>query len=166
MACGIGLDISEKKQLEKEVLEVQKMEALGTLAGGVAHDLNNVLGGIMGYTEIIKSHLEDGETPNMKHVDVVLDSCRRGAGIVQQILMFSRRTGEKKIPLQLYSVVRDAVKLITHTILKSIEVKQDMARDKTTILADPNQLHQVAMNICTNAWHAMRESGGVASPAV
>ena len=160
-ACGIGIDLTEKKRLEKEVQEAQKMEAIGTLASGVAHDLNNILGGIIGYAEIIKFTIEDNEMPHKDHVDVVLDCCDRASGIVKQILMFSRKTEEKKISLEMRSVVRDALALIRQTVPKSIEIREYLPREKSTVLADINQVHQVIINICTNAWHSMRETGGV-----
>ena len=159
--CIIGIDISERKTLEQEVQQAQKMEALGVLAGGVAHDLNNVLAGIIGYTDIIRSKVELGETPPLEHVDVVLNSSMRATGIVRQILMFARRGEEKRMPVALRSVVRDAVELIRHTIPKSIDIKANLSGEKYMVVADANHVHQVVMNICTNAWHAMRETGGM-----
>lgn len=161
--CGIATDLTEKRQLEKEVREAQKMEALGTLAGGVAHDLNNVLAGIVGYADIALSEIDSGELPKREYIDTILNSCDRATGIVRQILLFSRRAEPQKLPLQLRSIVRDVVKLVRHTVPKSIEVKENISRDENHILADVNQVHQVMMNTCTNAWHAMRDTGGVLS---
>jgi len=160
LICAIATDLTEKRHLEKEVQEVQKMEALGALAGGVAHDLNNVLAGISGYADIVRDTVTHGEMPSVQHLDTILTSCVRAAGIVKQILMFSRRSETKKIPIQLRSVVRDAVKLIRHTIPKSIEAIEDLPRDDQVVNADVNQIHQIVMNLCTNAWHAMRDKGG------
>lgn len=159
--CGIGIDISERKTLEQEVQQAQKMEALGVLAGGVAHDLNNVLAGIIGYTDVIRSKVERGEIPPLKHVDIILNSSMRATGIVRQILLFARRGEEQKMPVELRSVVRDAVALLRHTIPKSIDIKENLPRGKFIVNADTNHVHQVVMNICTNAWHAMRETGGM-----
>ena len=160
MACGIGIDLSEKRHLEKEVMEAQKKEALGTLAGGVAHDLNNVLAGIIGYAEIAKMSIKDGVIPKPDYIETILLSCQRGAALVRQILLFARRAEEKQIQFQIYPIVRDAVNLIRYTVSKSIEIRECILPDNTAILGNPNQLHQVIMNVCANGIHAMRERGG------
>ncbi len=161
--CGIGLDISEKRRLEQEVRQAQKMEALGTIAGGIAHDLNNVLAGLMGFSDIIKEDLKENRIPKIDYVDNIISSGERAVGIVRQILMFSRRAESKKLPIRLTSVTRDVLKLIERTIPKSITINQDLDSNGFTVMADINQIHQVIMNLCTNAWHAMRSEGGTLS---
>lgn len=161
--CGMGIDISEKRNLENEVRQAQKMEALGTIAGGIAHDLNNVIGAIIGFSEFIQEDVQEGNVPKLNYVTNVINASERAAGIVKQILMFSRKTETKKLPIQVRSVTRDALKLIKRTIPKSITVNEDLEDSDLTVLADVNQIHQVIMNICTNGWHAMRDAGGVLS---
>ena len=141
-------------------MEAQKKEALGTLAGGVAHDLNNVLAGIIGYAEIAKMSIKDGVIPKPDYIETILLSCQRGAALVRQILLFARRAEEKQIQFQIYPIVRDAVNLIRYTVSKSIEIRECILPDNTAILGNPNQLHQVIMNVCANGIHAMRERGG------
>lgn len=161
--CGLGIDITEKKRLEQEVLQAQKMEALGTIAGGIAHDLNNVLGGLIGFSDIIREDVEDHQLPRIEYIDNIINAGERAVGIVRQILMFSRKTDIKKLPVKLKSVTRDVIKLIERTIPKSITIEQDLVDNGYTILADMNQMHQVLMNLCTNAWHSMRKKGGILS---
>jgi two-component system cell cycle sensor histidine kinase/response regulator CckA len=158
--CGIGIDISDKRMLEKEVQQSQKMEVLGSLAGGIAHDLNNVLGALIGFSDLIKEDILDNKIPEIDYVDNIITASERAVGIVRQILMFSRREETKRVPTQLKSVVREVIKLMERTIPKSIIIKQDLNTEPLTVLADLNQVHQVIMNLCTNAVHAMRDTGG------
>jgi two-component system cell cycle sensor histidine kinase/response regulator CckA len=161
--CGIGIDISDKRQLEAEVRQSQKMEALGTIASGIAHDLNNVIAGLMGFSEIVKDDLEAGTMPDIDHVDNIINASERASGIVRQILIFSRKSSIDKTPIRLRALVNDVISLIERTIPKSIEIKKNVSDDGLSILADLNQIHQVIMNLCTNAWHSMRDTGGAIS---
>lgn len=160
---GVSIDISDKKELEKEVIQAQKMEALGSIAGGIAHDLNNVLGAVLGYSEFVREDINNNKMPNPSHIENSINAVERAVGIVRQILSFSRKTNIKKVPVELKSITRDALNLIERTIPKSIEVKQDIQKENVSILADANNIHQVVMNLCTNAWHSMRETGGTLS---
>ncbi|MGO9532720.1 MAG: PAS domain S-box protein [Syntrophobacteraceae bacterium] len=159
-------DISERKQAETERAQIeaqlrqaQKMEALGTLAGGIAHDFNNILGIIMGFTELAK--LDSGEeSPVRENFDEVLKAANRAKELVKQILAFSRKTEQQKIPMQLGLIVKEALLILRPSLPSTIEIKMEV-HSKAPVLADPTQIHQVLMNLCTNAAHAMQDQGGV-----
>ncbi len=165
---GIIIDITdrklaeeEKRNLEKQLVQAQKMEAIGTLAGGIAHDFNNILMSIIGYSEIMDL-LEVPEDNHIKpHLKEVLKAANRAKALVQQILTFSRQTEYEKKPLQLSSIVKEALKFLRASLPSTVAIQQNIESGTGTVLADPTQLHQVIMNLCTNAGHAMREQGGV-----
>ena len=161
---GIFEDITERKQAEEERVRVeaqlrqaQKMEALGTLAGGVAHDFNNILGIIMGFTELAKWELGK-KNPVAGKLDEVLNAADRAKELVKQILAFSRRTEQQKIPMQLGMIVKEALKILRPSLPSTIEIRTEVL-SKAAVLADSTQLHQVLMNLCTNAAQAMQEGG-------
>ena len=151
-------DISGHKELEREMRQAQKMEAIGTLAGGIAHDFNNILSCIFGYSELA---LQDRSiSPQLReNLEAVFDSARRAKDLVQQILTMSRRTEQEVKPLQMSIIVKEALKLLRASLPSTIAIEQDIAATDS-ILADPTQIHQIVMNLCTNAFHAMREKGG------
>jgi PAS domain S-box-containing protein len=162
---GSTRDISERKraeatrqQLEAQLFQAQKMEAIGTLAGGIAHDFNNILWAIMGFSELTLSSLPEGskERWNMQQV---LQASERARDLVNQILAFSRKADQEKKPLQIALIVKEALKLLRATIPTTIEIKQTISAPEALVLADPTQLHQIIMNLCTNAAQAMREKG-------
>ena len=140
------------------------MEAIGTLAGGIAHDFNNILAAIVGYTEIARFRIAQND-PVRGNLDQVLSACHRAADLVKQILTFSRRTEQVRHPIRIVSVVEEALKLLRPSLPTTIEIRQDIAMspDRGVIFADPTEIHQVFMNLCTNAGHAMRARGGVLS---
>jgi PAS domain S-box-containing protein len=163
---GIGMDITAQRQaeevrarLETQLHQSQKMEALGSLAGGVAHEFNNMLGTIIGYTELAKMDLGEQHfvIPNL---DQVLKASQRAKEIIQQILTFSRRQELKRELINLHSVVQETVKLIRPTIPASIQILNDVGSDCPPIFGNTTQLHQALTNLCTNAWHAMKEEDG------
>lgn len=163
---AVGRDITERKLLEDQRIQVeaqlrqaQKMEALGTLAGGISHDFNNILGIIMGYTEIISSDLGE-EHPLQEEIQQVLRAAGRAKDLVQQILAFSRQGDQDKKPVQVGLIVKEALKMLRASLPSTIEIRQNVST-KSVVLADPTQIHQVLMNLCTNAAHAMRERGGL-----
>ncbi len=162
---GIFEDITEHKQAESErarveaqLRQAQKMEALGTLAGGIAHDFNNILGIIMGFTEMVRWELGE-KTPVLDKLDEVLKAANRAKELVKQILAFSRRTEQQKMTLQLGMVIKEALRILRPSLPSTIEIKTKVS-SKAAVLADPTQMHQVLMNLCTNAAHAMQAQGG------
>jgi len=158
--CAFVRDISDRKEIELRLQQAQKMEAIGTLAGGIAHDFNNILGIILGYADLAK----DDAAPDSKFsqdLDRVLQAGERAKGLVQQILAFSRQTKVEKVPLSPQPLISEAVKMLRSSIPTTIDIQTDICQDCGAIDADPTQLHQILMNLCTNAYHAMEETGGV-----
>ncbi len=158
---GIARDITEELILNERLRQSQKMEAIGTLAGGIAHDFNNILSGIFGYSQLVKMNIDDPEKTN-KNIDQVIKGAQKATDLVKQILTFSRKSEHKMLPLKIFTEVKEAIKLLRSSIPTTIEIKENIA-SRATILADLTQIHQVVMNLCTNAYHAMREKGGVLS---
>ncbi len=156
---GIDRDISERKTLEERLRQAQKMEAIGTLAGGIAHDFNNILTGIFGYAELAKLKMVgDGEVT--KDLDQILQGARRAKDLVSQILTFSRQSKQEKKVVQLSVIVKEALKLLRPSIPSTIKIEQEIS-SSAMVCADITQIHQMIMNLCTNAYHAMEERGGV-----
>ena len=161
---SIHRDITHEMKLERELRQAQKMEAIGTLAGGIAHDFNNILMAIVGYTQL--AHTRVSETnPIRRFLEEVLKASSRAATLVQQILTFSRQTEQELKPVQVGPIIDEALKLLRSSLPSTIEIRQTtkVPPDGGTILADPTQIHQVLMNLCTNAAHAMRTKGGLLS---
>ncbi len=153
-------DITEKRKLENQLRQAQKMEAIGTLAGGIAHDFNNILAAIMGYTEIAMSELDQN---NQIHhfLDQVLQSSYRAKDLIKQILAFSRQTEQEFKPLKVVPIVKESAKLLRASIPTTIDINVSIKTREDTILGDPTQIHQVMMNLCTNAAQAMKDRGGL-----
>ena len=151
---------NEQKKLEKQLQQAQKMESLGTLAGGIAHDFNNILGAILGYAEMVESDLPPN-SPIREMQHGVITAGLRAKELVQQILLFSRQAEHEAQPVQPHLIVKEALKLLRSTIPVTIKIHQYIDAYCGTIYADPTQIHQIVMNLCTNAYHAMRQSGGV-----
>lgn len=159
-------DVSERKKAEKERLkmevhlrETQKMESLGTLAGGIAHDFNNILGAIVGYAELTHIQCQEGSKLE-RYVSQISKAGNRAAELVKQILWFSRQGLEEKRPLEMSQVVKEALKLIEVTLPASIEIIKKISPDLPPVLGNEIQIHQIVMNLCTNAYHAMKTSSG------
>ena len=153
-------DLTETRNLERQLRQAQKMEAIGTLAGGIAHDFNNILAAIIGFSELAMLGIP-AESPVHADLEQVLRASLRAKELVKQILTFSRRTEQNVQPLRLQSIVKEALKLLRASIPTTIELRQQIAEEVGMVLADPTQIHQVVMNLCTNAYQAMREKGGV-----
>ncbi len=149
----------EKTKLEDQLQHSLKMEALGTLAGGIAHDFNNILSAILGYAELAKFEVP-GSSSSHECIDEILKAGNRARDLVRQIFAFSRKSHKEFIPLSIYPLVNEAIKLLRASIPTTIQIKQDLSPRCGNILADPAQIHQVVMNICTNAAQAMEEKGG------
>jgi len=159
---GVTRDITERKHLEAQLQQAQKMEAIGTLAGGIAHDFNNILGGIIGYTELAQAQISEEQPALARDLSEVLKAGGRARELVQQILAFSRQTDQQFKPVKMNLIVKEALKLLRASLPAMIEITQNIKSD-AVIWGEPTQLHQIIMNLCTNASYAMRESGGVLS---
>jgi signal transduction histidine kinase/ActR/RegA family two-component response regulator len=151
---------AERARLESRLLQAQKMEAIGTLAGGIAHDFNNILAAILGYTELVADSLpERGEA--RANLEQVLQAGERARELVKQILTFSRQSEQERRPVRLAMVVGEVLRLLRSSLPTTIEIRRDLAAADGVVLAEPTQLHQVLMNLCTNAAQAMEPGGGV-----
>ena len=157
---GIVLDVTEEVELEQRLQQAQKMEAVGTLAGGIAHDFNNILTVILGYSELAHDDAPVGS--NMaRELQQVIEAGHRAKELVKQILAFSRQAKVERIPLQLQSLIKEALKMLRSSIPTTIEITDEIDSHCGPVLVDPTQVHQVLMNLCTNAAHAMEKTGGV-----
>nr|NJM01599.1 response regulator [Desulfobacula sp.] len=160
-------DITARKKAEKDragiktrQIHARKMEALGTLAGGIAHDFNNVLSGILGYTALAQR--ASSEDPNVsRYIHQILTAGMRAKDLVGQILAFSHQAMVRKVPVDIGAIVEEVIKLLKVTLPSAIEIRHDIPLNPGTVLADGTQIHQLVMNLCTNACHAMKDKGGV-----
>ena len=154
------IDITEKKKLETQLQQAQKMEAIGTLAGGIAHDFNNILTPIIGYAELCLYNTEKGALQH-HNLSEILAAGNRAKDLVQQILTFSRHTMPEKKPIRISPILKEAIKLLRATLPATIEIQQRIDVELDMVAADATQIHQILMNLCTNASHAMQKNGGV-----
>ena len=152
-------DVTQNVRLERQLVQSQKMEAIGTLAGGIAHDFNNILTSIMNSTELAMEDV-DADSFAGKDLERVLKASERGSRLVKQILTFSRPTQEGFQPTNVADVVSEAVALIKASLPRNIEIRDVISPGLTACLADPTQIHQIVMNLCTNSFHALRGEGG------
>lgn len=152
---------TELRKTEKELRQAQKMEAIGTLAAGIAHDFNNILTSILGFTEMFL-HKTPTESAGREDLEHIYASAQRAAELVRQILSFSRQSDQERKPIHVTTLVEDVWKLLRSSLPATVMIEKDIlvAPDRDTVLADPTQLHQVLMNLSTNAAHAMRSRGG------
>ncbi|MBU0679844.1 MAG: response regulator [Proteobacteria bacterium] len=153
-------DITRQKALETQVRQTQKMEAIGTLAGGIAHDFNNILTAIIGYGQLLAMELPPAGQPQ-EHLEQILQAGNRAKDLVAQILTFSRQSEQEKKPVQVQYVVKEALKLLRSSVPTTIAFKEQIDSECGAVLADPSQIHQIIMNLCTNAYHAMHDKGGI-----
>jgi len=150
---------TERRQTETRLRQAQKLEAIGTLAGGIAHDFNNILSAILGYSELALDDANKGN-PSPMFISRVLDAGNRAHELVQQILTFSRQTETEAKPIQVRPIIKEALKLLRASLPSTIEIRTRI-NSEAIIKADPIQVHQVIMNLCTNAGHAMQHNGGI-----
>ena len=159
-------DITERKQQERtrtmlqaQLNHAQRMEAIGTLAGGIAHDFNNILAAILGYAEMAQEDCLNGSMAK-KDIDQVVKAGKRAKELVKQILEFSRQTESDKIPIQTATIITEAIKMLRSFLPSTIDINKSIDPNTGMILADPTQINQILLNLCTNAFHAMEEKGG------
>jgi len=151
---------SEKNRLKEQLRHAQKMEAIGTLAGGIAHDFNNILTAILGYTELCL--LEAGnDTETARKLQCIHSASIRARNLISQILTFSRQRRVEKVLMDPSPVVKEALKFMRASLPATIEIRQNIAGEDSLVLADPTQIHQIVINLCTNAVHAMEGEKGV-----
>lgn len=165
MMHEIRHDMAERKRLEAQLHQSQKMKALGTMAGGIAHDFNNILGAIIGFTDLAVYDLP-AESPTRKRLQEVLAAGNRAKDLVRQILTFSRQHEQARQPLYLHLTVQEVLRLLRASLPSTLEIRQYLAKDAGAVLADPIQIHQVLLNLCTNAEYAMRDTGGILEVSV
>lgn len=151
-------DITHELELERQLQQAHKMEALGTLAGGIAHDFNNILTPIIGYAEISR---EETSSPSLKeYMSEIIKAATRARDMVSHIQIFSRQSGQETSPISLQPVIKEALKLMRASIPSSITIESHISNECGPVLTNPTQIHQIIMNLCTNAYHAMEDSGG------
>ncbi len=155
----IAQDITEKIKLEEELVQAQKMEAIGTLAGGIAHDFNNILMAILGYAEIAKIGLPEN-SKTTKDINQVITAGNRATELVNQILTFSRKTDQKKSLLRVDLIVSEALKLLRSSLPTTIDIQTDIDKNSGLVFADPTSIHQIVVNLCTNASYAIGNAPG------
>jgi len=164
---GVSRDITERKTAEQEkarlqsqLQQVQKLESLGTLAGGIAHDFNNILGIIVGNTELAMDDVPEWH-PARHNLEEIRTASIRARDVVKQILAFSRKTPQKMKPVKIIPIIKESLKFLRSSIPTTIQIHQNISSESDTVLADPTQINQVFINLCTNAVHAMGAKGGV-----
>lgn len=157
--ASVRRDITKQVEIEEQLRQSQKMEAIGRLAGGIAHDFNNILSAIIGYAELALEDVRDSEAGKRK-IDRILDASSRATDLIRQILSFSRSQKTSPKPVSPHIVAKEVLDLMRASLPATIEIMRDL-NSKSTIFADPTSIHQILMNLCTNAGHAMRKIGGV-----
>lgn len=157
---GSCLDIHEQKELKHQLNQSQRMEALGTLAGGVAHEFNNILAAILGNTEMCIMELAE-DSKEMQYLIPISNGVKHAANLVKQILTFSRMETTSLKPVNISIVVEDALQMVRSTLPANVEIRQNIQKDSFNVMADTTQIHQILLNLCINAYQAMEETGGV-----
>ncbi len=152
-------DVTANRKMESRLQQAEKISAIGTLAGGIAHDFNNILYPIIGYSEMIGDDMS-ADSPLRGFVDEILHAAFRARDLVKQILAFSRQVDREIMPIKLQPILKEALKLLRSTIPANIDIKQNIDSGCGVVVADPIQIHQIIMNLTTNAYHAVEETGG------
>ncbi len=156
---GLIEDIREQKDMENRLQKAQRMESIGTLAGGVAHDFNNILSSIIGFTELVIERT-DKTTLEYRNLQEVMIAGNRAKNLVKQILTFSRQAEQAEKPIQVSLIVKETLKLLRASLPSTISIKQNI-KSESLVMGDPTQVHQIVMNLCTNAFQAMEKEGGI-----
>jgi PAS domain S-box-containing protein len=156
---GVTRDISRRRQAETRLQQAQKLEAIGSLAGGIAHDFNNILSSIIGYAQLAMDRVPK-DSPVQADLAQVYRAGERAKDLVMQILSFSRQQEQNAVPIQIRPIIKEVLKFLKSTLPASIGIRQALVNGEEKILADPTKIHQVLMNLCTNAAHAMDNTGG------
>ncbi len=156
---SLRVETEELQRAEAQLRQVHKMEAVGTLAGGIAHDFNNILAAIIGFSEMARDKAPEG-SPARSHMERIFAAGIRGRDLVKQILAFGRQAEQEKLPLKHAPVIRETLKLLRASLPTTIEIRTSLRRELGFVLADPTQIGQALMNLCTNAAYAMRLKGG------
>ncbi len=157
--AGVTTDVTNERKLEFQLREAQKMESLGTLAGGIAHDFNNILTGVLGSAEVARLELPAGHAA-IGWIDTIVGAGNRARNLVQQILTVARKHESVMVARSLEPVLDEAFRLLRSTIPSMVQLELQIAAHCPPVVADDTQIHQVVMNLCTNAWHALPEQGG------
>ncbi len=157
---GVNKNITSQRKLETQLRQAQKMESIGTLAGGIAHDFNNILFPILGHTEMLLEDVPE-DSPFQESLNEIYISALRARDLVKQILTFSRQEKSELKLLKIQPIIKEALKLLRSSIPTTIEIQQDIQADCGVIKGDPIQIHQIIMNLTTNAYHAMEKTGGL-----
>src|SRR5437867_4550325 len=148
----------DKQQLESQLRQSQKLEAMGTLAGGIAHDFNNILGAILGYGEMAQKRAEEG-TAERRYIDNVMQARGRAKALGEPILAFSRSGVADRVPVHTQAAVAEALELLSASLRPGVRLVSNLAAGNAAVIGDPTELHQVVMNLCTNAMQAMPDGG-------
>jgi PAS domain S-box-containing protein len=156
---SVSKDVTNEIKMQKQLVQAQKMEAIGTLAGGIAHDFNNILASIIGFSQLSQIQAEPGSKIE-KNLDNILKACDRARELTQQILLYSRGDEQEKHPLQISSIVKEAIKLLKASLPATITLTYNIDRATGFVLGTPTQIHQILMNLATNAAHAMSDGAG------
>ena len=161
---GIIIDITEQKEIEDHLKQAQKMEAIGILAGGVAHDFNNILSGIFGYAQLIDININNPEKIK-KNLNQLIKGAQRAAGLVQQIFTFSWQSEQEEIPLKFSLLVIEVLNFLRSSIPETIKIDEKIS-SQSIVSVNPTHVHQIVMNLCINAYHAMQDCGGTLTVAL
>ncbi|MBF0288250.1 MAG: response regulator [SAR324 cluster bacterium] len=153
-------DITNRKTLESQLRRAQKMEAIGVLTGGIAHEFNNLLSPILGYTEILLEEKSKND-PDTAHLNKIYTAGNRAARLVRQMLAYGRQSMSQKTPVRLEDIVEDTITLLNNTIAPNISIKKEIEVNLSPILGMPGEIHQLALNLCINASHAMPDGGNL-----
>lgn len=153
-------DLTNEVKLELRLRQAEKLEAIGTLAGGIAHDFNNILSPIIGFTEIVREDLPP-RSDSIPHLEKVLNACHMAKELVARILTFSRQVESERKAVSVYQIVREALKLLRPSIPSTIAIREDIDPESGVVLADPSQVHQLIMNLGTNAYQALENEGTI-----